>query len=245
MAFPFLRPSVVASLAVHGAALVAGIAVAAGPVRSHEAHVLGFLEEPEGSVASCEVPPPPPEAPPRDVPEVVEPSPIEPPPPADEPEVLPDEPPSRVPPDASEPTVPWGARVPRRRAPAPVTLAAAPAPARPPAPSSPPMPVAAASTAGAARVTAFAQGHPTNRRPAYPEAARRGGWEGTVTLVVVVGPDGRVGAVTIESSSGFPVLDDAAVAAVWGWTYEPRLVEGVPTREVLRVPVVFELAPLR
>ncbi len=45
----------------------------------------------------------------------------------------------------------------------------------------------------------------------YPEQARRLGLEGTVTLFVTLADDGRVEDVRVDSSSGYPVLDNAAV----------------------------------
>lgn len=45
---------------------------------------------------------------------------------------------------------------------------------------------------------------------AYPEIARRLGWEGTVGLVVKVGQNGRVIGCSVTSSSGWPVLDHTA-----------------------------------
>ncbi|MDR1934369.1 MAG: energy transducer TonB [Candidatus Accumulibacter sp.] len=45
----------------------------------------------------------------------------------------------------------------------------------------------------------------------YPEQARRLGLEGTVTLFVELSGDGRVEDVRVAASSGFPILDNAAV----------------------------------
>lgn len=45
----------------------------------------------------------------------------------------------------------------------------------------------------------------------YPEQARRLGVEGTVELYVELADDGRVEDVRVVTSSGFPILDNAAV----------------------------------
>ncbi len=47
--------------------------------------------------------------------------------------------------------------------------------------------------------------------PDYPARARRRGWQGTVDVEVRVAGDGAVEEARIGRSSGFPVLDDAAV----------------------------------
>jgi TonB family protein len=45
----------------------------------------------------------------------------------------------------------------------------------------------------------------------YPEQAKRLGLEGTVTLFVELSEDGRVEDVRVVASSGYPILDNAAV----------------------------------
>lgn len=77
--------------------------------------------------------------------------------------------------------------------------------------------------------------------PPYPPSAREQGLEGVVMLGVRVGADGQVGDVKVKTSSGARILDDAAVAAVKTWTFEPahqgpRTIESwveVPLRFVL------------
>jgi TonB family protein len=49
--------------------------------------------------------------------------------------------------------------------------------------------------------------------PSYPRRARRRGWEGVVDLRLGLDPAGRVSEVGVARSSGFRVLDDAAMAA--------------------------------
>jgi len=49
--------------------------------------------------------------------------------------------------------------------------------------------------------------------PSYPRRARRHGWEGVVDLRLRLDPAGRVSEAGVACSSGFRVLDDAAMAA--------------------------------
>jgi periplasmic protein TonB len=80
-----------------------------------------------------------------------------------------------------------------------------------------------------------------NPPPRYPLAARRSGEEGTVTLRVRVTADGRAASVNIESSSGSPSLDRAALEAVRAWRFVPAR-SGLENVEAwVLVPIVFRL----
>lgn len=58
--------------------------------------------------------------------------------------------------------------------------------------------------------------------PDYPAAAIRGNQEGIVRLLIYVLPNGHVADVKIERSSGFPLLDNAAVRkARAAWSFLP------------------------
>lgn len=77
--------------------------------------------------------------------------------------------------------------------------------------------------------------------PRYPEAARRDGVEGVVTLRFQVLASGKVGTVQVQQSAGRDDLDQAAAEAVRTWRFEParRGKEAVPVWVTL--PVRFEL----
>ncbi len=79
--------------------------------------------------------------------------------------------------------------------------------------------------------------------PAYPAGARERGLEGVVTLNVEVLASGGVGEVHVAVSSGVPVLDDAAVAAVRRWTFAPAREGARPVDSLVEVPVRFTLSP--
>jgi TonB family protein len=58
--------------------------------------------------------------------------------------------------------------------------------------------------------------------PEYPARALREGWEGTVQVKFWVDPSGRVKpSVILIRSSGYPVLDQAAMRAIRSWRFAP------------------------
>ncbi|WP_025323815.1 TonB family protein [Deferrisoma camini] len=77
--------------------------------------------------------------------------------------------------------------------------------------------------------------------PPYPRLARRRGWQGVVRLRVRVSPDGRVLDASVEQSSGYRVLDRAALEAVRGWRFRPAVRGGEPVASEVVVPVRFSL----
>jgi protein TonB len=76
----------------------------------------------------------------------------------------------------------------------------------------------------------------------YPEAARARYIEGRVTLGFVLTAGGRTQAVTVVKSSGHPILDQAAVAAVKDASPFPHPPPGL-FKEALQMTIViaFEL----
>ena len=75
----------------------------------------------------------------------------------------------------------------------------------------------------------------------YPLAARRRGLAGTVSLEIVIRPDGTFSVVAVANSSAHAVLDDAALETVRSLAPEP-LPPDVPPRILrVRLPVVFAL----
>ncbi len=80
-----------------------------------------------------------------------------------------------------------------------------------------------------------------NRPPEYPEAARRRRQSGTVLLHIAIESDGSVSQVEVSRSSGFDLLDHAALEAAVSWHFSPTLEDGVPQRSQVDLPVVFVL----
>ncbi|HDQ99737.1 MAG TPA: energy transducer TonB [candidate division WOR-3 bacterium] len=94
--------------------------------------------------------------------------------------------------------------------------------------------VAAAPTTGSNFMVAgpISQRPITKRvRPRYPKWALDRRISGTVVVRIWVAPNGTVkGAPTVESSSGYPDLDQVVIAALRGWEFEP-LGAGVKTED--------------
>lgn len=105
-------------------------------------------------------------------------------------------------------------------------------PAEKPAPPPAPAPITAAR---------FDADYLRNPAPAYPLMSRRLGEQGSVLLLVRVGADGSAERVQVRQTSGFPRLDEAALAAVRNWRFVPaRRGDEAVAADVL-VPVAFRL----
>ena len=156
-----------------------------------------------------EEPPPPepedePPPPPEDIPETAPPPPVAPPPPIN---IAPAPPPLRTTPTIPPPAPP-ALRIPPPAPPAP------PAPAPRPAP---PSQARGASPDGLNRWAARIQGD-------YPSSALRREEQGTVTMRITIGTNGRVEACSVTGSSGSSALDDAACRGMQRYArYNPAL----------------------
>jgi protein TonB len=125
------------------------------------------------------------------------------------------------------------------RAPAPVSPEAEPSPlvAQEPgspargqqqaaAPIVPPRPLSAAAA---------------NPKPDYPAVARNRGIQGHVILRVDVSATGLPLEVTVTSTSGHAILDEAAIKAVRRWRFNPATQSGVAIDASAYVPILFRL----
>lgn len=80
-----------------------------------------------------------------------------------------------------------------------------------------------------------------NPRPAYPAESRRLKQAGVVLIAAQVNAQGVPTSVSLSRSSGFPLLDQAALAAVRRWRFEPSRVAGVAVAGNVDCPVRFNL----
>jgi protein TonB len=77
--------------------------------------------------------------------------------------------------------------------------------------------------------------------PHYPKLSIERDEEGVVLVRALVDPSGAPQRVVIWKSSGYPLLDEAALKAVQGWRFEPMLREGRAIVSWVQVPVRFRL----
>lgn len=80
-----------------------------------------------------------------------------------------------------------------------------------------------------------------NQPPGYPPLARKQRYQGTTELAVLVTKDGTADDLRLQNSSGHPVLDQAAMAAVRHWKFAPGRQGTDPIAMWVTVPVRFEL----
>ncbi|HEX3776612.1 MAG TPA: TonB family protein [Polyangiaceae bacterium] len=133
----------------------------------------------------------------------------------------------------------------------PAATASAPTADLAPRAAAPSLPTPAPASTSSARVApspardTVASAKPryrSNPRPDYPLPSRRRREEGIVLLNVVVEVDGLPGAVSLNRSSGYPLLDRAALDAVRQWTFEPARAAGVAVPSAVVIPVRFDLS---
>jgi len=79
-------------------------------------------------------------------------------------------------------------------------------------------------------------------QPEYPPSSRRNGEEGAVVLLLYVLEDGKVGEAKVQTSSGWPKLDEAAVnEALRTWRLVPGQKGGKPIAMWYPFRVVFKI----
>jgi periplasmic protein TonB len=77
--------------------------------------------------------------------------------------------------------------------------------------------------------------------PLYPATEIRQGHEGTVTLLIHVLADGRVGEVRLVQSSGFAKLDESALREAKRWRLVPGTRDGQAAAMWKQIPITFRL----
>jgi protein TonB len=142
-------------------------------------------------------------------------------------------------PEASPPPQARVAPAPQPSPPEPQVAAKVEAQASPARQAQPSLDVAALKAFG--EILAQAIG----KRKDYPRLARLRNWQGTTELKLQIGPDGKLLEVHVGHSSGFQVLDAAAIQMVHNAAPLPDVPEALRGRELtMTVPVVFKLEAL-
>jgi protein TonB len=78
-------------------------------------------------------------------------------------------------------------------------------------------------------------------QPNYPELARKTGVKGPAVLQIIVQKDGTVGDIWILRSPARDLgFDEAAIAAVRQWRFQPALKDGTPVDARWGIVVDFE-----
>jgi TonB family protein len=75
----------------------------------------------------------------------------------------------------------------------------------------------------------------------YPRWAMRQGWQGNLEIALEILLDGTVGRYHVMKSSGYRLLDEAAVEAVKTWRFAPATKDGKPVLTCIELPVRFQL----
>lgn len=165
------------------------------------------------------------------------------------------EPPTAPKPEALPPALPV---VPEPVATKPVVPVSAPVETPPPPPTTTPgppqiritaepdtRPPAASGFSSSTNANPDVLAHPAYRKnpePVYPVAARRRRQEGMVLLAVTVTSQGKAGRVELRQTSGFPLLDEAALQTVREWDFEPARRGNNPVESRIEVPVRYQLS---
>ncbi len=75
----------------------------------------------------------------------------------------------------------------------------------------------------------------------YPDASKRANEEGRCIVSMTVGVDGTIKNESIQTSSGFPRLDEACLKGVHGQKMKPATEDGKPVEKTVSIPIVWKL----
>jgi TonB family protein len=78
--------------------------------------------------------------------------------------------------------------------------------------------------------------------PRYPDAEKKKGIEGEVTLLLLVDVDGKVVDAAVKDAEKPSPFGEAARESALKWTYPKFTKDGKPTRYMVRTRVVFQIS---
>ena len=81
----------------------------------------------------------------------------------------------------------------------------------------------------------------SNISPLYPLLARKRGYQGTVLLDVLVSKDGKAASIQVARSSGYKILDKAAIKGVKSWLFCPAKRGDELFEMWVKIPIRFQL----
>ena len=84
-------------------------------------------------------------------------------------------------------------------------------------------------------------GYFQNQPPEYSQLAKQMHQEGLVILWVEIDQKGMPVKVEVEQSSGYQLLDRAALKAVRRWRFQPERIGNLPVKSSVTIPVRFRL----
>jgi TonB family protein len=79
--------------------------------------------------------------------------------------------------------------------------------------------------------------------PRYPDAMKRAGVDGTVTVYCLVDENGRVKEASVTNTTDRS-FDGPAVEALWKWVFKPAQRDGIAVPMRVNVPVHFTIAEM-
>ena len=77
--------------------------------------------------------------------------------------------------------------------------------------------------------------------PRYPRRAQKRSQQGKVLVSIFIGENGLAYDAKVISSSGYPLLDDAALKTALEWRFSPAIQNGTPIKSINNQSFVFSL----
>ena len=82
----------------------------------------------------------------------------------------------------------------------------------------------------------------SNPKPiVYPRWAVRQGWKGELVLALEIFKNGGVGRYKVMQSTGYQMLDNAAIKSVKTWKFSPAMKDGKAVLTCVQIPILFDL----
>src|ERR1700676_4422149 len=75
----------------------------------------------------------------------------------------------------------------------------------------------------------------------YPDASKRANEEGRCIVLMTVSAEGKITNESIQTTSGFPRLDEACLKGVHGQRMLPATEDGKPVEKTVSIPIVWKL----